>query len=80
VKPRLRLQVGADRVRDQSGQILIEYILLLVVAVAIAAILIRGLASRNEDNPGIVVERWQNIQKEIGNDLPDKCVGDSCSK
>ncbi|MBX2987267.1 MAG: hypothetical protein KF802_05155 [Bdellovibrionaceae bacterium] len=65
---------------SQSGQIVIEYILLLVVAVAISAILVRGLASRSESSPGIVVERWKAIQKEIGEELPDKCVGDSCNR
>lgn len=65
--------------RSQSGQIVIEYVLLLVIAATIAAVLLRGLASRSSDHPGIVVERWIDIQTEIGAEIPDKCVGDSCS-
>lgn len=66
--------------RNRRGQLVVEYILLLVVAVTIAALLVRGLASRSESSPGIVVERWKKIQEEIGNDLPDKCTGNSCNQ
>lgn len=67
-------------IRNRRGQIVVEYILLLVIGVTIAAILIRGLASRSESNPGIVVKRWKEIQKEIGGDLIEKCVGDICNE
>lgn len=65
--------------RNQRGQIVIEYMLLLVIAVAIAAIMVRGLANRSEGSEGIVVKRWKQIQQEIGNDLPDKCAADDCA-
>jgi uncharacterized protein (UPF0333 family) len=65
--------------QSTRGQIVIEYILLLVVAVTISAILVRQLASRSETKPGLVVEKWKSIQKEIGEDLPDKCSGDQCN-
>lgn len=65
--------------RSQSGQIVIEYILLLVIAVAISAILVRGLANRTEGSEGLIVERWKMIQQEIGNDLPDRCAADDCA-
>lgn len=58
---------------------MIEYILLLVVAAAVAAIMARALSSRDEDSPGMVVKKWRQIQQEIGNDIPDKCVGDACA-
>lgn len=67
-------------IRSRSGQIVIEYILLLVVAVTISAILVRGLANRSESSPGLVVDKWRKIQAEIGEDLPDRCTGDSCNQ
>ena len=54
--------------------------MLLVITVALATILVKGLASRDEENPGIVVGRWRTIQQEIGKDLPDQCVGGDCGK
>lgn len=65
--------------RSKSGQIVIEYMLLLVIAIAISAIMVRGLANRTEGSEGIVVKRWKQIQTEIGNDLPDKCAAEQCS-
>lgn len=64
---------------NRRGQIVVEYILLLLVAVTVAAVLIRGLASRSESDPGIIVERWLKVQEEIGSDLPDRCTGTQCN-
>lgn len=74
--PRARFRL----IRNRRGQIVVEYILLLVIGVTVAAVLVRGLASRSETNPGVVVKRWKDIQQEIGNDLIDKCVGDLCNQ
>lgn len=62
------------RRRHQRGQIVIEYILLLIITVAIGAILVRGLANRSEGETGLVVDKWRSIQEEIGKDLPDRCA------
>lgn len=48
-----------------------EYVLLLVVAVAIAASLTRLLIGRDEGSPGFVIEAWNAILIEIGKDYPD---------
>jgi hypothetical protein len=50
----------------------VEYILLLVIAVGLAALLSKQLVSRNMDDPGIITSKWDQILKAIGNDLPDK--------
>lgn len=67
-------------IRNRRGQLVVEYILLLVVAVTIAAVLVKGLASRSESNAGIVVKKWKSIQDEIGGDIVDKCTGNSCNQ
>lgn len=66
-------------IRDRRGQLVIEYILLLVIAVTIGAILVRGLVNRSENSPGIVVERWKKIQAEVGEEIPDRCTGNGCN-
>lgn len=63
----------------QGGQIIIEYILLLVITAGIAAFLVRALGSRSPDNPGLIIQKWIAVSNEIGKDLPDKCVGESCA-
>lgn len=51
---------------------MVEYILLLVIAVGLAALLTKQLVSRNTDDPGIITSKWFQILKDIGKDLPDK--------
>lgn len=58
--------------RSKSGQILVEYMLLMVISVSCASLLIKGLVGRGEGtNQGIIVKQWDKILKVIGNDLPD---------
>lgn len=51
---------------------MVEYVLLLVIAVGIAALLTSRLVSRNADNPGILVAKWHSILQVVGDDVPDK--------
>lgn len=51
---------------------MVEYVLLLVIAVGIAALLTSRLVSRNSENPGILVAKWHSILKVVGDDVPDK--------
>lgn len=57
---------------NNKGQIVVEYILLLVIAVGLAALLSKQLVSRDSDNAGIIVSKWNEILTVIGDDLPDK--------
>lgn len=59
--------------RNQSGQILVEYILLLLIAVSCAMILTTALVGRRADvdNSGILIKSWHKIITAIGNDIPD---------
>jgi len=62
--------------KNQSGQILVEYILLLLIAVSCAMILTTSLVGRRSDvgDSGILIKSWHKIITAIGNDLPD-CPG-----
>ncbi len=52
----------------QSGQIIIEYVLLLVIVIALSAFIWRGMTSRDLDNPGFLMSQWDKVLKQIAND------------
>lgn len=54
-----------------SGQVIIEYVLLLLVAVSIATLLVSQLVQRDPDNPGLLVQKWAEMQKVIAEDDPN---------
>lgn len=58
-------------IRSQSGQIIVEYVLLLTVAVSIAIIIVTSLVKRDEDpqNSGSLIRKWQEIQQGIAKDV-----------
>ncbi|MGZ3773157.1 MAG: hypothetical protein ACXVCY_06270 [Pseudobdellovibrionaceae bacterium] len=57
---------------NKRGQIVVEYVLLLVIAVSLSALLVKQLVSRNPDDAGILTAKWNAILKAVGNDLPDR--------
>jgi hypothetical protein len=57
---------------NRKGQIVVEYVLLLVIAVGIAAFLVRQLISRNADDPGVIIAKWNAILSVVGDDKPDR--------
>lgn len=65
--------------RKSSGQVIVEYVLLLLISVSIAALVIRQLGSRDPDEPGLIIVKWQQVLQAIAKDLPDKCEGPGCN-
>ena len=59
------------KLRSNRGQILVEYILLMVITISFATMLVKALVSREDGKQGMVVKQWDNMLKKIGNDLPD---------
>ncbi|MEN0059097.1 MAG: hypothetical protein AAGB31_09695 [Bdellovibrio sp.] len=57
--------------KNQKGQIVVEYVLLLVIAVSVSALLMSQLVSRNTEEPGVLVSKWHSILQVIGSDTPD---------
>ncbi|KYG61760.1 hypothetical protein [Bdellovibrio bacteriovorus] len=57
---------------NKRGQIVVEYVLLLTIAVGLSALLVKQLASRNSDEPGVLVSKWHNILNVVAQDVPDK--------
>ena len=54
-----------------KGQIVVEYVLLLVIGVSIAILITTTMVSRNPDSPGFLVRKWFQIITLIGEDTPD---------
>ncbi len=60
-------------VLNSKGQVLVEYMLLLLISVSFSAILVKKLISRGAEQ-GIIIQSWDKMLQTLGNDLPD------CSK
>jgi hypothetical protein len=59
------------RRRRQSGQIVVEYVLLLIVAVGLAALITKTLVGSDPSNPGFVMSAWNALITQIGADHAD---------
>lgn len=57
--------------QSEKGQIVVEYVLLLVVAVSLAILITRFMVNRNPDSPGLVIQTWSRILNTIGSDSAD---------
>ena len=57
--------------KDSSGQIVVEYVLLLVIGVTVAFILSTTMVSRDPSSPGFLIKKWSDIITFIGQDLAD---------
>lgn len=58
---------------NQRGQIILEYVLLLIIALT-AAITVNNMLIKSDSNPkdmGFLRKEWYNILVEIGKDIPD---------
>lgn len=63
--------------KNKKGQVLVEYLLLMVIAVGCVTLLMKPLVGRDSAKPGIITGAWQKILINIGEDLPD-CEKQNC--
>ncbi len=56
------------RLKNSSGQVVVEYILLLSALVLIGALITRTMVSRDPDSPGFLISKWVKIVEVIGSD------------
>ncbi|MGE0529602.1 MAG: hypothetical protein AB7G93_10355 [Bdellovibrionales bacterium] len=54
-----------------SGQIIVEYVLLLVIGVTIAILITSTMFSRHPERPGFLVRKWYDVIRTIGSDTAD---------
>lgn len=64
-------QASAKRMRRDAGQVVLEYILLLVISVGAATYMTKRLVGRSPDSPGVITSAWSNINAAIGADIID---------
>ena len=55
----------------ERGQVVVEYVLLLVASVIMAMLITRLMVGRDPGNPGFVISAWNAVVEEIGADKPD---------
>jgi len=60
------------RFKSLSGQVVVEYVLLLIVAVMMATLIVSTMVKRDPDNAGFLVQKWHDLQAVIGSDDPSK--------
>lgn len=61
---------------NRRGQIVVEYVLLLVIGVSLAFLITSQMVSRSSENTGFLVKKWIAIIKAIGSDKADDPGGD----
>jgi hypothetical protein len=71
LKNRLNRSCDYGSGRSESGQVVVEYVLLLVASVVLAMLITRLMVGRDPGNPGFVISAWNSIVEEIGADKAD---------
>lgn len=66
--------------KRESGQIVVEYVLLLVVAVSLATLITRTMISQSQGQTGFVITFWQQILDQIGSDKADDISSSGAAK
>jgi hypothetical protein len=64
-------QAVHKKLKANSGQVILEYILLLMIGVGVATFLTKQLVSRDPDAPGVITGTWSQINAAIGADIID---------
>lgn len=68
---KLKSHFNKTRVQStESGQVVVEYVLLLIVLVSIGFIIVNGLVGRGSE-PGAVIRSWNLVLNVIAQDLPE---------
>jgi uncharacterized membrane protein len=60
------------KIKNQKGQVAVEYILLLVFGVGLWMVLVSNLVSRNPQTPGPIIRKWVQVLNFIGSDEIEK--------
>ncbi len=64
--------------KNNRGQLIIEYVLLLAIAAVVSGIIVSRLASRDPDSPGAIITGWSKVIQSIGGDPVDDRLKPSC--
>lgn len=59
------------QLRSSRGQIVVEYVLLLIISVSIAMLITSFMVSRNAETPGFLIRTWRVMLDTMGSDPAD---------
>ncbi|MCB0410897.1 MAG: hypothetical protein KDD22_00105, partial [Bdellovibrionales bacterium] len=68
-KPSMKAALRSSQ--NSRGQIVVEYVLLLIIAVSVAFLMTSQMVSRSEESPGFVISKWKGLIDAIGADPAD---------
>lgn len=54
-----------------AGQVVIEYVLLIVILAGLGAFFMRSFASRSPDEPGLIIAKWNRLLQTVAQDNPE---------
>lgn len=57
---------------NRSGQVVLEYVLLVVISAMAATLIIKGMVSRTPSDQGFIIRAWERVLVSIGDDLPEQ--------
>ena len=57
--------------RQNKGQLIVEYVLLIFIVVTACALLTRMLVGRGDGNNGVVITKWSQLLNMVGQDVGD---------
>lgn len=80
---KIRSRLNNQPLQNRRAQVLVEYLLLMVIAVSLATMLTKILINRSSgsglNKTGIIISAWDKILKAVGKDLPD-CEKPNCQQ
>jgi hypothetical protein len=72
----LQKRIGKPLLRQkEAGQIVVEYILMLTVAVAAALLIVKTMVNMDPQNPGFLISTWTGLVQAISTDVADDAKG-----
>ncbi len=57
--------------QSQHGQLVVEYVLLLVISITLAFLIVQTLVGSGPENPGAVIRAWTGMTQAVGSDPAD---------
>ncbi len=66
------MKILIDKKSRESGQVAIEYIMIVVISVIVVTIFIKGFVSREKAAPGAIIKAWDGVIKKIEKDKTDE--------
>lgn len=54
--------------QSKKGQIVVEYVLLLLISVLVAMLITQAMVSRDSETPGFLISKWRELITYVADD------------